>query len=429
MNTPLRRAAARQFGAFLGVCALAPLAFATPAVAQSDAPLTLAAAVDRAVMAQPLLDAQRATVAAARERAVAMRQLPDPVLLAGVQNLPVNGMDRYSLSADFMTMTNVGVMQEFPLPRKRELRGKAEALMADAGEAKLDALKRAVRRDAGMAWLEVWFPERAAELAQAMAAEAERERSAADIAYRVGRAPQADLLAADVELEMLRDRVLRFEQEAAQAREMLARWTGQPAIGPVAAGVPSLAAAPELDVLLAGLERHPELAEAGFEVAAADNALSLARQGYWPDWRLEAMYGWRPDFDEMVTLQVGIDLPVFPGSRQNRETAAARQQLAAGEATREDMRRQLRAMAAGAYRNWSQASARLKRYDEVIVPRANARAQAALAAYRTGRTELADVLMSRRAALDAALMRLELQMDVLKQLLDLQYLDATGEGS
>jgi len=428
MNTLLRRACARPRKTILGTLALAPalLAAAVSAAAAEPVPLALDEAVRLAVTAQPLLEAQRATVAAARERAVAMRQLPDPMLLAGVQNLPVNGEDRYSLSMDFMTMTTVGVMQEFPLPGKRRLRGQAEALMADAGEAKLAALERAVRRDAAMAWIDLWFAERAVELTTAMAAEAERERGAAEIAYRAGRAPQADLLAADVELEMLRDRVRRLEQDAAEAREKLTRWIAQPVMAKVAAETPALPEPPPLEALLAALERHPELAEAGFEVAAAENSVALANQGYWPDWRVEAMYGWRPDFDEMVSVQLGIDLPVFRGKRQDREAGAAREQRAASEATREDMKRQLRAMAAGLWRGWSEARSRLVRYDEVIVPRSAARAEAALAAYRTGKAELAGVLSARRSALDASLMRLDLQMDVLKRLTELRYLNAEG---
>lgn len=428
MNTLLHRAFARHSKALALASALAAAAATVPAhPADPDAAaLSLAQAEQLALERQPLLDAQRATVRAARERAVAMRQLPDPMLLAGVTNLPVNGADRYSLSADFMTMTGVGVMQEFPLPDKRRLRGRAEALMADAGDARLAALERAVRRDTAMAWIEVWFPERAAELAQAMAAEAERERGAAQIAYRSGRVPQADVLAADVELEMLQDRVRKLEQDAAEAREQLTRWTGRPVNAPVAAAVPDLPEPPALEALLAALVRHPELTEAGFEVASADNALALARQNYWPDWRVEAMYGWRPDFDEMVTVQVGIDIPVFRGNRQDREAAAARESLSASQATREDMARRMQAMAASAHRGWSQARTRLARYDEAIVPRASARAEAALAAYRTGKAELDSVLMARRGALDASLMRLELQMDVLKRLTELRYLNAEG---
>jgi outer membrane protein TolC len=405
---------------------IATLIVAAPVLAQQESPLSLPRAEQLALERQPLLDAQRATVRAGRERAVAMRQLPDPMLIGGVTNLPVNTEDRFSLSADFMTMTGVGVMQEFPLPDKRELRGRAENLMADAGEAKLAVLERGVRRNAAMAWIEVWFPERAAELAHAMAAEAERERTAAEIAYRTGRAPQADVLAADVEVEMLHDRERRLVQEAAEAREQLARWTGAAVATPVAPGVPPLPEPPALGALLAALDRHPELVQVQFEIASAENALALARQNYRPDWRVEAMYSWRPEFSEMVTLQVGIDLPIFRGDRQDRDTAAAQESLTAEVAMHDDHIRRLRATAAGAHRTWSEARARLSRYDEVIVPRANARAEAALAAYRAGKAELTGVLNARRAALDASLMRLELQMDVLKRLAELRYLNADG---
>lgn len=397
---------------------------ALPALAAGQEPvaLSLPAAETLALREQPLLEAQRATVRAGRERAVAMRQLPDPMLVAGVQNLPVNGEDRFDLGAEPMTMTGVGLMQAVPLPAKRRLRGRAESLMADAGEAKLAELERRVRRETAMAWLAAWFPQRAAGLARAMAAEADRERLAAEIAYRAGRAPQADMLAADVELEMLRDRVRKLEQDGAEARERLARWTGE-VVSAVADDSPALPDPAPLPELLASLERHPELVEASFDVATADNALALAREMYWPDWRIEAMYGWRPDFNEMVTVQIGIDLPLFTGRRQDRKVAAARHALAGSQASRDDMSRQLRTMTGAAYRAWEEGRARLARYDEAIVPRAQARAEAALAAYRAGKNELMAVIGARRAALEAALMQLELQMEVAERLIELRYLD------
>jgi hypothetical protein len=84
---------------------------ATSAFAQ--APLTLREAQHRAVERSRQLVAQDSAIAASREMAVAAGQLPDPVATLGVNNLPVNGPDAGSLTRDFMTMTSVGVMQEF----------------------------------------------------------------------------------------------------------------------------------------------------------------------------------------------------------------------------------------------------------------------------------------------------------------------------
>ena len=89
MNTWLRRASLRH-RKVLGTLAVLAVAVGAPLGATNaaeTAPLTLADAERLALTRQPVLEAQGASVRAARERAVAMRQLPDPMLLAGVQNL------------------------------------------------------------------------------------------------------------------------------------------------------------------------------------------------------------------------------------------------------------------------------------------------------------------------------------------------------
>ena len=65
------------------------------------------------------MSASDAAARGAREMAVAAGQLPDPVLRAGVDNLPVNGPDAWSLDRDFMTMRRIGVMQEYVSSAKR----------------------------------------------------------------------------------------------------------------------------------------------------------------------------------------------------------------------------------------------------------------------------------------------------------------------
>ncbi|MFP5304487.1 MAG: TolC family protein, partial [Gammaproteobacteria bacterium] len=313
---------------------------------------------------------------------------------------------------------------EFPRASKRRLRSRIETLAADAGSAELAMLERAIRRDTASAYLDLWQLERAVQLVDEMVVEARRARSAAEIAFRAGRAPQSDLLAAEVELELLRDRGARLLQDAAAAREQLARWTGAPVPAALAGEVPALPPPPELPALLAAVERHPELQMAQADIATRDTALALAREARKPDWRVELMYAWRPDFSEMATLQVGIDLPLFTRNRQDCDVAAAAAEAEAVASMHDDHERRLRAAAAAAWHSWSQARERLARYDSVIVPAASARAEAALAAYRAGRSELAAVLDARRAALDVSLMRLDLQVEILRRLAELRYLSA-----
>lgn len=412
-----RRFAARAMALGTALALSSAPALGEPAGARLD----LDAAEQAALTAQPLLARQAAMVRAAEERAVAAAQLPDPQLQFGFSELPVNTGDRFRFDRDGDTDLMIGLMQEFPRAEKRRLRGEQERLGAATGRAELEALERQVRRETALAYLDVWLPERSIELVRAMIAEAERERAAAEIAVRSGRTPQADLLAAEVELELLHDRTRQLAQQTAAARARLERWTGEPLGSQV-----TTAQAPDLPLPTdpPELESHPEVAAQRRNVALAETGLRLAEQSYRPDWRLDVRYGWRPGpgFSEMLTVMVGVDLPLFRRNRQDREVAAARESLASVEAGEADLLRRLRAEAAAAYAAWTVAAERLDHYDAEILPKAQARAEAALAAYRADQTELAAVLSARRAVLDVHLMRLELEAEVLRWQADLRYL-------
>ena len=59
--------------------------------------LTLAEAQRRALEIAPQVSGQNAAIRASREMAVAVGRRPDPVLKIGVENVPVNGPDRFTI--------------------------------------------------------------------------------------------------------------------------------------------------------------------------------------------------------------------------------------------------------------------------------------------------------------------------------------------
>src|SRR5437660_10476908 len=113
----------------------------------AEAPLTLAEAQRRAVDRSRQLVAQDYAVTASREMAVAAGQLPDPVATLGVNNLPINGPDAWSLTRDFMTMSSVGMMQEFTRAEKREARAERFEREAEKSLVERVASIAAIQRD------------------------------------------------------------------------------------------------------------------------------------------------------------------------------------------------------------------------------------------------------------------------------------------
>src|SRR5437899_5599118 len=140
----------------LGLAVSAPLAYAA-----ATEPLSFAVALKIGEKTSPRLAAQGAALAAATELVPRARELPDPKLRMGVDNLPVNGADRFRYDSDFMTMRKIGVMQDFPNAEKRRLRGERAALEREVEAANLDAQRAGLRREIALAWLEPSFAQQA----------------------------------------------------------------------------------------------------------------------------------------------------------------------------------------------------------------------------------------------------------------------------
>ena len=134
---PLGPSSAHRLATFVVACS-AFIGLATHA--QQTPSLTLDQALQTAQDRSRQLPAHDAAASASRERAIAAGQRPDPTLSVGLNNLPVSGPDRLSLTRDFMTMRSVGVMQEFTRSDKltaRSARYDREAEAAQEGDATL----------------------------------------------------------------------------------------------------------------------------------------------------------------------------------------------------------------------------------------------------------------------------------------------------
>src|SRR5512143_3946070 len=128
---------------------------AFPAAAEPT--LSLAEALKIAVARSQQLVSQRAMVDASREMAIPAGELPDPKLKAGVENVPTQGDDAWSLTRDFMTMSKIGLMQEFPSAEKRRLKTQRAERDAERATAVIEATTLAIERDTATAWVNRHF--------------------------------------------------------------------------------------------------------------------------------------------------------------------------------------------------------------------------------------------------------------------------------
>lgn len=408
------------------LCAIA-LATALGATPLRAAPLSLDEALRLAQQRSRQLPAQQAQASAAREMAVAAGQRPDPTLKAGVNNLPISGPDRYSLSADFMTMRSASVMQELTASGKLKARSARFEREAEAAEAGRRLALANLQRDTAQAWLERHFRERMRALLVAQRNEALLQVDATEAAYRGGRGAQADVFAARAGVAQIEDRLAQAEQQLAGAITQLARWVGESAADALDIAPPLDAVRLQADELDTQLEHHPQIELLARQQATAQAEVDLARANQRPDVSVELMFNQRgPAYGNMVSFNLSLPLQWDPKNRQDRELAAKLALVEQLRAERDEATRAHVAEARAMLQEWRSDRQRLARYDSTLLPLADERTRAALAAYRGGGGPLAAVLEARRGEIDARMDRLRLEMDAARLWAQLNHLTPVG---
>ena len=411
--------AARQFAIAIALALFA--AKSSPAIA--DVPLTLAEAQRQAIARSQMLVAQDFAVRASREMAVAAAQFPDPVASLGINNLPVNGPDAWSVTRDFMTMRSVGVMQEITRTEKREARAERFDREAEKSLAEKTARIAAIQRDTALAWLDRYYAEAQLAIVDEQHRQAQSEIDAAEGAYRAGRGNLADIVGARSALVMLDDRASELSRRIGSAKIALARWVGDSADAPLT-GKPAIDAI-RLDrrTLDEAFAHHPQIAVLAKqeEIAAAD--VKVAQANKKPDWSVQLMYSVRgPAYSNMISVGVSVPLQWDQANRQDREVAAKLAMRDQARAEREDMLRAHTAEVRAMIAEWENDRERSTRYERELVPLASERTEATLGAYRGAKASLADLLVARRNEIDVRLQALQLELETARLWAQLNFL-------
>lgn len=401
---------------------VAPAIALAGATAFAQPPLSLAEAQRLAVERSRGLAGQSLVVDAAREMAVAAGQYPDPVLSLSVQNVPAQGADRFSLTRDFMTMKRIGVMQELTGKEKRTLRAERYEIEARKALAEQEVTLASVQRDTALAWLDSWYAERVVGAIAELRERTLQEVQAAESEYRAGKGSQPDVLMAHANVAMLDDRAADALRKARNARAVLARWAGEGAATHTLGPVPDIGThrVSAHDEELAG---HPEIEALARAQEVASAEARLARANRDPDWSVELAYQERASrFGDMFSVGVSIPLPWDRANRQDRELAARLAMAEQAQAMRDEALRKHVLEVRTMLNEWESNRSRIARYEREIVPLAKSRAEAALTAYRGGKSSRSEVLAALRAELDARLMALMLESETARLWAQLTYL-------
>ncbi|MES3006845.1 MAG: TolC family protein [Pseudomonadota bacterium] len=408
--------------AFTAVLLLIPIFMPMAFAAELTFELTFNQALSAALQQSPALAASAARQESSRQMLIPAAELPDPTLNFGIESLPIEGMDRFRVNGDFMTMRRIGFMQEVPHRAKREAEsGIAEAQLAlVSAQQNLSALQ--VLQQTADAWIRHYSAERKLAALDMVLAENALQLQTVQASIAGGSGSAVDSITVRQEAAALHNRRDELLEQREQSVAALRARIGE------LADVPPGGKPPEWQVdgdhLNSSLHQHAELAllEPGLKLLDAEIARAEADRK--PDWAVGVAYARRArDFEDMLMLEFSIDLPLFANRRQSPRIAAREAEKRAVEADVELMRREHAAMIEADLARQRRLERTLQRQRDTVVPLAREQAELLLASWRGNQGSLTDVIDARAAVLESelALLALEEELTLLRVQLHLTY--------
>lgn len=427
-----------MFRRYLAI-ALAGILFASGAHAQvlrrdaasaEPADVQLRELIAEAMRQNPEIRAARNEAEAARQRVSPAGALDDPMLEAGLINVPT---DSWRLNREDMTMKMLGLAQRLPFPGKRALRREvAERDAATLEQGYRETVNR-VAREVKTAYLDLALALESIRLVKDTTLVLEQFLRIVESRYAVGQGAQADVLKAQTQLAKMREELLRMERERPVMEAELAKGLGRTATAPIIAPLPG---APQLRLDLealreTALRQRPQLLALASAVEKNNASIELVRREYNPDFDVKLQYGQRDNMldgtrrPDMVSLMVAINLPIWGKEKIDPRIAEARsmrdQASSLYQAQQNEVFAKLRQQVAIAEQ--SRKSAEL--YDTAILPQARLAVESALSAYRVSRVDLLTLLDSQMSLFNFGIGRATAVVNLNKALAEIGLL--TGE--
>ncbi len=367
----------------------------------SAVPLSVDDAVAAALENNPDIRAAVRRLSLAQLKTTTARGLDDPMLMVRDWDTPVT--KPWDLN---QAQLMVSLQQTFPSRLKRDARAKLAEDDAGVAANDLEILRQEVSVEVRKLCIDLLRNADEVRLQARQSSLLKEAITAALAEYTTGKAPQADVLRAQMALTRLNEQLIELDEERDNARAQLNALMGRPADEAIeiagSYGIP--AGLPSIEELeQAAMEHRPELAALRAQVTKSRDEGRLTRMAMKPDFTVGLGYMLMPTGSmarNAYMAEVSMNLPWLNRERHDGE---AKQADAASDVSQAE----LEARASMVFLEIRQAQIevlaaekRVKLYRDTLLPQAEASFKASTAAYQNNRAEFMSLIDAQNLLLD-----------------------------
>ena len=363
------------------------------------APLKLNELIEEALNKNPDVLAAKSKWEVFKGRPSQAGALDDPMLGLGILNLPT---DTFSFRPEDMTQKEISLSQRLPYPGKRGLRSEMAQKEVEAALSDYEEVKNKVSREIKMAYFDLFYANRAIEVTEKNREILKLLNQIAETRYSVGEGIHTDVFKAQVELSKMIDELIMLNQSKrtlkARINTLLHRPPFAPLGDPAEVILEKFSVDPE-ELVKAAAQNRPLLQSMKKMVERNRAGLRLAEKDYYPDFDFKLAYGQRDDGPngrraDMVSAMVGINLPLWYKSKQERKVAETQKDIQSAKDQLAATTNEIRFMISDKLTEIERAEKQVELLKTGIIPLATLSLDSAMSSYRVNKVDFITVLDS-----------------------------------
>jgi outer membrane protein, heavy metal efflux system len=381
------------------------LALLYPLVCQAEV-LSLNWLVGEALKNNRELLAAQSRLSAYEKRIPQAGSLPDPMLSVGYQN---DGSSEYTYGDSPDAKWMFEVSQTFPFAGKRGLRTDMARTDLAGRREDYEALRRRTIRTVREAYLDLFLTHKSLDIYAGKGNLLNRIEEAALSRYASGTVPQRDVVMAQTEKYMLREKEEMARQRIETLEGTLNLVIGRDAALPLGRPADSLEASKFEGNLNALIDKaYANAAEIRVRekmVTASELKVGMSKREFFPDITLNAGYEQRgSDYTDMYKLSASFNLPVYFKTRQEPAVQEASDYLLEAKHDLAGTKFMIASTIRENLAAVSTADHLMALYRNALIPKTSQDFQASLSAYETGKAGVETVVGPLKSALDYELL-------------------------
>jgi outer membrane protein TolC len=365
--------------------------------------------IERAMTQNPDIVAAARKMEALKQEVIQEKALEDPELTLTQSEVPSN------LDIGHPAQTWYGIGQAFPFPGKRAMKGKIAGKEVEIQYQMLQATIRETILKIKTAYYQLFLANQGINIHLTHQTLLNEFTQSAQQKYAAGMGTQQDIVKAEVELSKLHNSLLALEQEKINAVTTLNALLNQPV--DTSLEIPEEPGSAEFKYTLEELtpltlKNQPEVMAANLQIEKKEMSLSLAGKYVYPDFMAELTYVQSHLGEENKWMALAkVNLPWIFNHKYQAKISQIRLEKEETEAELKGIENKTLAELRILYSKIKSLEKSLDMYRNGILPQADQALKSSQIAYRSGKTDLLNVIDSERTLKDIEMNYFETLVD------------------